>query len=157
MKKAARLPSVLCSICEDVILDASAKCPGHDAIECEGLCQAWLHRGYAGISKVAFQMASNSSGPFLCPSCRLVEHASELQTLKSTVNALCEELSALKDSLKGRKSQTSPAPIRILSLCMPVDDSAITPVPVTRTDPEHTAEGIKKLPPLPLPTKRNSI
>ena len=33
LKKAARLPSVLCSICEDVIVDASAESPGHDAIE----------------------------------------------------------------------------------------------------------------------------
>ena len=73
-----------------------------------------------------------------------MEHASELQTLKSTVNALCEELSALKDSLKGRKSQTSPAPTNIVPVT--VDDSAITPTPVTCTDPEHTAEGIKKLP-----------
>ena len=40
LKKAARLPSVLYSICEDFILDASAKSPVHDAIECEGLCQA---------------------------------------------------------------------------------------------------------------------
>ena len=144
LKKAARLPSVLCSICEDVILDASAKSPGHDAIECEGLCQAWLHHGCVGLSKAAFQIASNFSEPFLCPSCRLVEHASELQTLKSNVNTLCEELSALKDSLNGRESQTSPAPTNIVAV--PVHDSAITPTPATRTDPEHTAEGIKKLP-----------
>ena len=143
-KKAARLPSVLCSICEDAILDASAKYPGHDAIECEGLCKAWLHRGCAGLSKAAFQLASSSPKPFLCPPCRLVEHASELQTLKSTVNALCEELSALKDYLKGKESQTSPAPTNIAP--EPVDDSAIAPAPVTRTDPEYTTERIKKLP-----------
>ena len=143
-KKAARLPSVLCSICEDAILDASAKYPGHDAIECEGLCKAWLHRGCAGLSKAAFQLASSSPKPFLCPTCRLVEHASELQTLKSTVNALCEELSALKDYLKGKESQTSPAPTNIAP--EPVDDSAIAPAPVTRTDPEYTTERIKKLP-----------
>ena len=73
-----------------------------------------------------------------------MEHASELQTLKNTVNALCKQLSALKDSLKGRKSQTSPGPTNIVPVT--VDDSAITPTPVTRTDPEHTVEGIKKLP-----------
>ena len=143
-KKAARLPSVLCSICEDAILDASAKYPGHDAIECEGLCKAWLHRGCAGLSKAAFQLASSSPKPFLCPPCRLVEHASELQTLKCTVSALCEELSALKDCLKGIESQTSPPPTNIAP--EPVDDSAIAPAPVTRTDPEHTTERIKKLP-----------
>ena len=143
-KKAARLPSVLCSICEDAILDASAKYPGHDAIECEGLCKAWLHRGCAGLSKAAFQLASSSSKPFLCPPCRLVEHASELQTLKNTVNALCEELSALKDCLKGKESQTYPAHTNIAP--EPVDDSSIAPAPVTRTDPEHTTKGIKKLP-----------
>ena len=67
----------------------------------------------------------------------------KLQTLKSTVNALCKELSALKDCLKGKESQTSPAPTNIAP--EPVDDSAIAPTPVTRTDPEHTTEGIKKL------------
>ena len=143
MKTAARLPSILCSICEDAILDASAKSPGHDAIECEGLCQAWLHRGCADLSKAAFQLASSSPKPFLCPPCRLVEHASELQTLKSTVNVLCEELSALKDCLKGKISQTSPAPTNIAPEL--VVDSAIALAPVTRTDHEHTTEGIKKL------------
>ena len=82
-KKAARLPSVLCSICEDAILDASAKSPGHDAIECEGLCQACLHRGCAGVSKAAFQLASSSPKPFLCPPCRLVEHTSSCKHLKA--------------------------------------------------------------------------
>ena len=73
-----------------------------------------------------------------------MKYASEVQTLKNTANALCKELSALKDSLKGRESQSSPAPTN--NVPVPVDDSAITPTPVTRTDPEHTAEGIKKLP-----------
>ena len=36
---------------------------GHDAIECNGICSAWPHRGCAGLSKVAFVAVSKSSNP----------------------------------------------------------------------------------------------
>ena len=56
----------------------SEKAPGHDSIECEGLCKAWLHHGCAGLSNHAFQVATTSPDPFLCPHCRLVEQAADL-------------------------------------------------------------------------------
>ena len=56
--------SVLCPVCEELIVDGDEKTPGHDSIECEGLCKAWLHSGCAGLSKTAFEVAASSPDPF---------------------------------------------------------------------------------------------
>ena len=55
-----------------------------------------VYRGCAGLSKAAFQTATASPHPFLCPHCRLVAQSSELLALKSAVNTLSIELSSLK-------------------------------------------------------------
>ena len=94
--KKQKKPSVICPTCDEPIIDGTTKSPGHDSIECEGACTAWLHRGYAGLSKAAFQTATASPDPFLCPHCRLVAQSSELLALKSAVNTLSIELSSLK-------------------------------------------------------------
>ena len=109
--KKSRVPSVTCPVCEEPIVDGTAKSPGHDSIECEGACKAWLHRGCAGLSKAAFEAATVSPDPFLCPHCRLVAQSSELSALKSSVDTLSRELSSLKavvDDLKANVSLSSP-------------------------------------------------
>ena len=109
--KKSRAPSVTCPVCEEPIVDGTAKSPGHDSIECEGACKAWLHRGCAGLSKAAFEAATVSPDPFLCPHCRLVAQSSELSALKSSVDTLSRELSSLKavvDDLKANVSLSSP-------------------------------------------------
>ena len=110
--KKSKLPSVICPICEEAIIDATARSSGHDSIECKGLCKEWLHRGCAGLSKAAFLAATVSPNPFLCPRCRLVvAQSSELSALKSSVNALSLELSSLKvvvDDLKANITLVSP-------------------------------------------------
>ena len=109
--KKSKLPSVICPVCEEAIIDATARSSGHDSIECEGLCKAWLHRGCAGLSKAAFLAATVSPDPFLCPRCRLVAQSSELSALQSSVNALSLELSSLKavvDDLKANITLVSP-------------------------------------------------
>lgn len=68
----------LCSICEEVILDATAKKDGHAAIQCEGVCGGWLHRQCAGLSVIAFETASKSSDPFYCPQCKLGKQQLEI-------------------------------------------------------------------------------
>ena len=97
--KKQKKTSVICPTCDEPIIIGTTKPPGHDLIECEGACkvwQPWLHRGCAGLSKAAFQTATASPDPFLCPHCRLVAQSSELLALKSAVNTLSIELSSLK-------------------------------------------------------------
>ena len=49
---------VECPICEGVIVDGT-----HQSIQYEGLCDSWLHRRCAGLSKTGFVIASKSKKP----------------------------------------------------------------------------------------------
>ena len=69
-KRKAKQP-VVCPICDESIVDATSHTSGQAAIFCEGLCKEWLHRQCAGLSKAAFDLASQSQDPFFCPQCRL--------------------------------------------------------------------------------------
>ena len=81
--KKNQLPSVICPICEEPIVDGT-----HESIECEGMCKAWLHRRCAGLSKAAFEAATVSPDPFLCSHCRLAAQSYELLALKSAVDTV---------------------------------------------------------------------
>lgn len=83
----------ICPICDEAILEAVGKKPGQEAIECEG-----LHRGCAGLSKVAFEAVSKSCDPFYCPQCRLEKQQLELISLRDTVATLSSKLDALCNS-----------------------------------------------------------
>lgn len=85
-----------CPICEDEILEATAKKHGDDAVECEGSCTAWIHRGCAGLSKAAFKLVCESDKPFFCPNCRLDKQTLELSSLREMVTSLTCDLEALK-------------------------------------------------------------
>lgn len=49
---------VVCPICEETIEDES--------IQCDGICDSWLHRRCAGLSQQAFERASQSDESFFC-------------------------------------------------------------------------------------------
>ena len=119
--KKQKKTSVICPTCDEPIIDGTTKSPGHDSIECEGACKAWLHRGCAGLSKAAFQTATASPDPFLCPHCRLVAQSSELLALKSAVNTLSIELSSLKVIVEDlmAKSTLPTSPTRPISPVLP--------------------------------------
>ena len=82
----------ICLICDDPILEARGRRKGHDAIFCEGQCQAWLHRGCAGLSKSAFEAHANSNAEFHCSTCRIT-------LLEATVATLKKEFYELKSAL----------------------------------------------------------
>ena len=81
----------ICPICDDPIEEQSETTPGHDAIHCDGICDSWLHRRCAGLSK--------SDSKFLCPHCHLHDLISEVTSLKSIVSNLTAELSSIKSQL----------------------------------------------------------
>ena len=105
-KRKAKQP-VVCPICDESIVDATSHTSGQAAIFCEGLCKEWLHRQCAGLSKAAFDFASQSQDPFFCPQCRLDIQSRELSTLKAAIATLNEELTAVKNQLSN--SQPSPS------------------------------------------------
>ena len=85
-----------CPICLDNISETDNNC--QDAIFCEGMCKAWLHRQCTSLTKQAFSLLINSSTPFYCPHCHLKSQAAEIQELKEAVKKLTSELSLLKSS-----------------------------------------------------------
>ena len=44
VKTSLDIEKPVCSICEDVIVDASASKKGQESIFCEDSCRSWLHR-----------------------------------------------------------------------------------------------------------------
>ena len=81
---------------------------GQDSISCDGDCNTWLHRGCAGLSKKAFRALKDSEKPFYCVSCRLSIHSDEIESLKSSLKLLQEEMGSLKSSINVVDGGTSP-------------------------------------------------
>ena len=97
--KNTQMSAVICLVCEKKIVDASANTTGEDSIKCEGLCNAWLHRKCASMSKTTFEAAQLSSDPFLCPHCRHDAQQDEIRSLKESVSHLLSRVAELESRL----------------------------------------------------------
>ena len=80
--------SQVCPICEELILDAVGRKPGHDSIKCKGTFSSWMHHKCAGLSKAAFDAACKSKDPFYCFQSRLDSQQQEIDSLKLLVSSL---------------------------------------------------------------------
>ena len=87
------------SICHDVIEDSSPKTKGHDSVICDGVCNTWLHRGCAGLSKPDFKKLAASNEPFYCPHCSLAQHKNEIDALKAIIENLSSDLLSINSRL----------------------------------------------------------
>lgn len=87
-----------CPVCLDKVEDPAGKRKGHKAIFCDGVCQDWIHRQCAGLSKAAFSKLSKSDCdiPFHCPKCIIISQSKELSTLRASVSSLEKEILSLK-------------------------------------------------------------
>uniref|UniRef100_A0A1X7UMM2 SAP domain-containing protein n=1 Tax=Amphimedon queenslandica TaxID=400682 RepID=A0A1X7UMM2_AMPQE len=104
----------LCPICEKRFTHGT----GEESIQCEGECQAWLHRCCAGLSKLEYDHLSCSPVPFCCAKCRLLRAEEKISTLQSQVAELFNKLhtqlqsassSALPNDANDRPSGSSSA------------------------------------------------
>uniref|UniRef100_A0A1X7TNR6 PHD-type domain-containing protein n=1 Tax=Amphimedon queenslandica TaxID=400682 RepID=A0A1X7TNR6_AMPQE len=84
--------SCFCPICDDLIEDETQQ-----SIFCEGICNTWLHRCCAGLSKAAFSGLEGSAEKFYCPHCRLQDQADEISSLKEALASLQRDVAALQD------------------------------------------------------------
>ena len=57
---------------------------------CEGLCDGWFHRHFAGLSVAHFDALSVSLDPFFCVGCSQVSYEKELMDLRNTVNSISQ-------------------------------------------------------------------
>ena len=81
-------------------------------------CSTWLHRNCAGLSKRAFQDASNSNKPFLCSHCVIYKHEEEIASLKTTTQDLTDQLKSIQAKLTGPDSSCKKMCLKPLHQCL---------------------------------------
>ena len=79
-----------------------------EVLYCSGSCQQWLHRYCASVTSQQYQTIKENAQSFLCPCCDRREQQEQINSLKSTVEALKLELSLLLKRVP---------PIRLAPLC----------------------------------------
>lgn len=90
----ARKTKVKCLVCDKVVVDGT---DGHESIYCEGVCQGWLHRWCAGLTKPQFAtISADKQAPFHCARCILDSQRQEIAELKDAVAALTSQMSELR-------------------------------------------------------------
>ena len=108
--KESQEEQAVCPVCEEVIMDASSKHCGEEAIQCDGKCSEWFHRKCAGLSKTIFAMVSGSMAPFYCHHCRLDAHEIEIEKLRETVADLNTELVTMRNEIKNLVASQKSSP-----------------------------------------------
>lgn len=93
--------NMTCPICETEIKESTNRSRGDDAVECEGVCSAWLHRQCAGLSKSAFSSVCKSKDPFYCAHCKVQQLELELQSVRSQLTTLASKLLSVNQSMPG--------------------------------------------------------
>jgi len=111
----------------EVIKESTSKRNGNDAIFCENICNAWLHRQCAGLSKAAFDVLTVSESPFHCPLCRLLNYESQLSELKESIKLLESKVTVLEDGMKSLQAEKQAEPTA-WSERMNSENSTIAPV-----------------------------
>ena len=77
-------------VCSNVIVDCDPdkSIEGDNAMFCEGLCNAWVHRTCVGLSKHLYAALSEDDTPYLCPHCCMQQQSSVIEG--SSINAYIE-------------------------------------------------------------------
>ena len=113
-KKSKR--NTTCPICDETIKEPTKHRKGDDSIYCEGYCDAWIHRRFAGLSAATLAVLDEAGEDqtFFCLYCELQAHKAEIENLMSTITELQTCLFDLKRKLDATqqlqqisKSQTS--------------------------------------------------
>ena len=85
-----------CVVCEKAIVEDTDEQDGDESIFCEGLCQGWLHRWCAGLTKAQFAVIGlKEDEQFECARCCLSAQQSEIARLRDSISAISLQLSEL--------------------------------------------------------------
>ena len=124
----------ICPVCDAIIKEPSddGQVPGDEALFCEGKCEAWYYRKCVGVSKCAYNIASESENPFYCLLCMQAHYINIIVELKDQINTLTSKINqppAATNSSSGQQPANG------------VDDQqpSATSVPVTITSSVTTA------------------
>ena len=91
----------ICPICVEPVLDGIADSDAQDVLFCEG----------ASITKAQYTVLSDSTEPFLCPSCTAANQQTAVLGLRECLNALADEVRVLKATVATLQKQTEKAEI----------------------------------------------
>ena len=114
---------VPCGVCQGPVVDGK-----DEALQCEGECGLWLHRGCASVPPSRYKFLSTSDEPFVCLCCSNIQlrkelthlrselrdalelytngpHRQQISDLTGTVAALKMEVSQLKEALSAVSSE----------------------------------------------------
>ena len=123
-----------CRICQDVIKELNED-GGEDSVQCNGLCDGWIHRRCAGLSLARFEEISTSNDPFYCPSCCAARNRVEIHSLKSALASLTSEVNDLKTALSQIASQTVDLPDPGKENCKtPKQPKGTQPLPIVSSE-----------------------
>ena len=80
----------ICDICCNEVIETETNT--EDALFCEGVCQKWIHRRCAGVTREHFEKLSKSDDPWYCPCCTVVSQNKQIDSLKCKIESLTTEL-----------------------------------------------------------------
>ena len=92
----------VCPICATPIVDEGQDGCSQDALFCEGECQCWLHRWFAGVTRERYAVLSSTEDPFLCPSCTTARQQAAIASQQEDIARLREYVSSLTDEVSYR-------------------------------------------------------
>ena len=78
------------TICGNEVIETETTT--EDALFCEGVCQKWIHRRCAGVTRYHFEKLSKSDDPWYCPCCTVVSQNKQIDSLKCKIESLTTEL-----------------------------------------------------------------
>ena len=146
-------PPHVCPICSKSIQDADKTSTGQDALFCEGECQCWLHRWCAGVTRERHDALSSTDESFICPACTLANHQAiiavqqaDISTLRECVNALMEEVKALKGSvatIQQHESHATPPPTNSANFATTSSLPSTAPKVRAKLKPDHSQSPLK--------------
>ena len=132
--------TVVCDLCCSPIVEGK-----EDAVQCEGSCQAWLHRRCAGVPCSYFKRdLINSSTPFVCAHCSRKTHQTAVGQLQNEVEALRAGVAELRAALEAARSGNASSNATIVALASEVQQIkvAMSDAPSTLTQAGNTGSQV---------------
>ena len=96
-----------CLVCEEPILEPGEHCKGDEAVICEGICQGWLYRKCAGLTRPAFDKLGEQDTVYLCSYCMMVSQSKEISNLTDTTKSLHTAITSLTESISSLQSSVT--------------------------------------------------
>ena len=130
-------PSI-CPVCDQSIRELSedGKDPGDETLCCEGTCKGWYHRKCVGISKRAYDIASESDNLFYCLFCMQHHYNNVIADLKTQICTLVSKFNQSQPAADQTPSTNSSSSSISTATAAPPNTGRILAFPVSGNVPE---------------------